>query len=272
LEELLAAARTRGFDPSERLLKDWVERGLLDQALRRGRGRGKGIERTWSENQKELWLLLLSKRDEAKRIASLCNIPVLLWLDSGDDYVPLRQARRALLTWVGTGVVSWRRATATAEQLVSQFAHQDARPAARKRLVEELAKIAYGGVFRRDRVLDFFRRAYDPTGLDRNVGPKWMNFNAESFVLITEVRLHAVKALQAGTASDQAFEWARAEYRVSRAEYDRLEPTLATDPEASRLFLTERPSGLMVPSTLQQRFNTACLDLLTLLGFSTRDH
>jgi len=64
LKELQAEARARGFNPSERMIKDWIGLGLLDQAQRRGLGRGQGIVATWSENQKELLLQLLAKRGE----------------------------------------------------------------------------------------------------------------------------------------------------------------------------------------------------------------
>src|SRR5947207_3156341 len=96
LEQLVGAGMDAGFEPTTRLAKDWASLGLLDHARRRGRGRGKGVEGTWPESQKELFLLLLAKRPEVKRIATLCNVPVAIWLLWGDDFVPLRQARLAL--------------------------------------------------------------------------------------------------------------------------------------------------------------------------------
>ena len=46
--------------------------------------------------------MLLAKRGEISRIAALCNIPVVIWLWWGDEYVPPRQTLRALSTWAGT--------------------------------------------------------------------------------------------------------------------------------------------------------------------------
>ena len=51
MEELLLAAKERGYAPTRRMVLDWVELGLLDRPERRGRGRGKGVSATWSEEQ-----------------------------------------------------------------------------------------------------------------------------------------------------------------------------------------------------------------------------
>jgi hypothetical protein len=267
LEQLLQEGREAGFSPSERLFKDWVGLGLIDQATKRGRGRGKGIEATWPETQKDLFLSLLDKRQQVDRIAPLCNIPVALWLWWGDDYVPFRQAHRALSTWTGAYErVSWKRARWTAEQLVNQFAHPDSRRADREQLIQEIARTAYGQHFRPDEVLHLFRPVFDPHQTERSVGPPWLNARPESFVLITKVRLAAVAALRNNELKNDAFQWARQEYLQSRQEYNALQPSLASDPEASKMFLTQTPAGIYLPPTFEEIVNHACVDLLTLLG------
>ena len=90
----LTAPRATG-----RLITDWVSLGLLDKPVPRSRGRGKGVERTWSENQLQLFVVLLDKRREVRHVAALCNVPVMLWLYWGTDYVPVRQVRKALRTF-----------------------------------------------------------------------------------------------------------------------------------------------------------------------------
>src|SRR5205809_339547 len=114
---LLAEAQRAGFTASSRLITDWVSVGLLDQATRRGRGRGRGLTATWPEEQKNLFLTVLKKRQETARIAPLCNIPVFVWLWWGDSFIPLRQVRRALNTWSGANEHgrSWRTAEQAAE-------------------------------------------------------------------------------------------------------------------------------------------------------------
>jgi hypothetical protein len=270
LKEMLEAAQAKGFDPSERLLKDWVTLGLLDRATRHSRGYRRGVGRTWPENQLQLFLLLLGKRAEAKRMASLCNIPVALWLWWGDEYVPTRQAQRALATWVGSGRVPWRRAHWTAEQLVAQFEHPEARTSDRNKLVKTLAQAGYSGELDAGKLLSQFRAVFDPHGTKRAVGPPWLNFTAENFLLVTQARLEAVAALRHGDLADDAFEWARREYRESRVEYERLVPNLAADQEASQMFLRQSDGGVVLPPTFEEIFQQSCVDLQTLLGIYHR--
>ena len=101
--DLAADATAAGAPVSTRLITDWVERGLLDRPRRRGLGRGRGTVATWPENQRQLFLALLDQRRRGvKRLATLCNLPVTIWLDSEGldlEYVPLRQVRRCLATW-----------------------------------------------------------------------------------------------------------------------------------------------------------------------------
>ncbi len=99
-DEMLRAVAAKGFQASPRLVTDWVGLGLLDRPTRRGRGRGRGIEATWPENQLRLFLVLLGHRRRGVHVGPLANVPVWLWLAWGEDYVPLRQARRALSTWL----------------------------------------------------------------------------------------------------------------------------------------------------------------------------
>lgn len=267
LQQLVTAARDAGFDPTERLVKDWVSLGLLDHARRRGRGRGKGREGTWPESQEKLFLLLLGKRAEVKRIATLCNVPVAMWLLWGDDYVPLRQAKLALETWAGAyDRVPWRKARWTANQLVAQFAHPEGKLNDRRKLITAVAESGFGKPFSREEILPLLRRVFDPHGSRRPVGPPWLNATPESFVFLVEARVRAITALRESQLEEQAFEWARTAYRESRTEYARLEPTLAADAEASEWFLHRSAAGIVLPTTIDEMVNDACIDLLTLLG------
>ena len=271
LNDMLEAARTQGYAPTERLFKDWVGHGLLDQATRRGRGHAQGIERTWPEKQLELWLLLLDKRPQVKRVATLCNIPVSIWLWWGPDHVPLRQVERALLTWAcAYEHIPWRRARWTAEQLVERFVHEEAASVDRERLVDAIARAAYGEAFRADVVLSLFQRVFDPKGSGRAIGPAWLHFNAESFTLITEVRIQAIAALREGKLTAEDFEWAGREYRIGSREYDAHMPSLAADQEASDVFLKHTSSGVVLPTTFEEIANQACIELLTMLGIRLR--
>jgi hypothetical protein len=266
LKELQAAARARGFNPSERLIKDWIGLGLLDQANRRGRGRGRGIVATWPENQKELLLLLLSKRGEISRIASLCNLPVVIWLLWGDEYVPSRQTLRALSTWAGTQEgTSWRQARWTAQQLVEHYADAAATPAQRERLFDLVAHAAYGAAFDAEAVQAAFddildsRQAHVPTAA---------RMTGEGFAFLVEARLTAIRWLRERKVELQALAWARTEYVTTRRDYEQLLPKLVeADPEgAAKLLATSESGDILLPPTLDQIANSACLDTITLLG------
>src|SRR5260370_18468065 len=90
-----------GYEIPIRLIRDWTQAGLLDRPRKRPAGRGRGSSQAlYPANQRKLLLTLLSKRP-GNGISSLARIPVGIWMYWGDDYVPLRQARRAMLTWIG---------------------------------------------------------------------------------------------------------------------------------------------------------------------------
>ena len=99
-DDLLSEARRRGYSKATfRFIVDWTELGLLDNPKRRGTGRG-SKPAVWSDNQAELFFALLNKRRTVKRLATLYNIPVFTWLGWGEDYVPIRQVRKVMRSFV----------------------------------------------------------------------------------------------------------------------------------------------------------------------------
>jgi hypothetical protein len=103
-QEMLEDARAYGFQITEGLFDDWVEKGLLGRAHREGLGRGRGSMASWSSQQFTLLLELLRGRQRAKlRIGQLCAFPVwrwIYWRELGG--VALDQVRRAMNTWVSS--------------------------------------------------------------------------------------------------------------------------------------------------------------------------
>ncbi len=268
--ELLEAAREKGFSPSARLIADWVGLGLLDQPTKRGLGKGRGTTATWPDQQLQLFLVLLNKKRETKLIPPLCNVPVGVWLYWGEQYVPIRQARRALTTWANgrARATSWRAALGTGRQLADDFAHPQATKAARERLIELVAQAAYGKPFNGIEILGAFREVFDPANQGRTVGPAAAAFTPEHYVWITEARISAVAALRDHQLDDDAYRWARGEYLTSRREYEQyVVDQIAADPEAARIFFTTTEGGVVLPdTTLEKVMNRACVDLLTVLG------
>jgi hypothetical protein len=264
--ELQAAARERGFNPSQRLIKDWVGLGLLDRADRRGRGRGRGVEASWPQNQKDLLLALLDKRRGVSRVTTLCNLPVAVWLWWGDEYVPSWQALRALTTWAGANAhASWQRACWTAEQLVGRFIGGDVASAERERVVQLIARMAHGQPFDAEAVKTALAGILDRRW---NEGPPAMRITPDGYVFLTQARLTAVTWLRDKSVETSALTWARTEYVASRQEYEQLLPKLVeADPDRAALLRPAAGDGtILLPTTVDELFNNACIDLLTLLG------
>jgi hypothetical protein len=269
---MLEAARAAGFAPKKRLFKDWVSLGLLDIATRRGRGRGQGVEGTWPDNQRQLFLTLLDKRREVNRVITLCNIPVAIWLWFGDDFVLTRQTQRALTTWARAWrPASWGRARGTARQLVGRFADPGASRVDRDKVICLIARAAYGGQLEADELTEAFTRIRN-TAAHATTAPPGSYFSPEDYVSLIQARLLAIQALREKTLDERAFLLARQAYISTRREYEEQLPNLiaAGGPEATKLHLTRTESGPYVPPTLEQAFNSACIDLLSVLGLYLR--
>ena len=179
--ELLEHARGQGTPASDRLIDDWVRKGLIDRPQAPGRGQGGGrAPGTWTWDQLRLFLLVLRKRrDEVKRVLTLCNIPVAIWMYYGDQYVPLRQVRRALSTWSASYTyVSEAAAKRGARRLVDQL--PKTRRAARTELMEIIAKAAYLGKVDRPALVDALAAALDPDRSGHAVGPPGATLTPEN--------------------------------------------------------------------------------------------
>ncbi len=259
--DLIEAAKSRGFTVSDRVLDDWVKAGLLHKPVRKGQGRGKGKVGLWSHNQLELFLLILDRKraGKVKWIATLCNIPVFMWLTFGDAYASLEQVRKALGTWVGTYKrSSWRKAMYSARQVTRQMDNPQASNADRLALTEAVATIISKGLLKtedRPELLRALWRVFDPYGERGPVGRAPFQFRPEGWVLLIEARLAAIANY--GKLTDEDFERARFIYATTsvraQAEWARSDKL---DLEAL---------GIEGPN-LQQMANEACQNLLTILG------
>jgi hypothetical protein len=261
--ELVAAARAAGHDRvSARLVDDWVGLGLLDRPTRHPAGYGKGSEPgTWSANQRELFLALLRHRDDAGSVAALCNLPVWLWLWWGDDFVPLRQARRAQATWAAAVREPPRgRSARSVGQLVADWGEPGAGRAARRELVEALHPMVCAGRIDEAALLPKLRAVFDPEG---------RGLAAEGYLRLLRARVEALRRLtvpadrrfergkRAEPIDDALLEWARFFYLATRQSYAAEQPRLATD---------QRFGGNFDDTGLDAVVGSSCLDLATVLG------
>ncbi len=234
-DDLLAIARSRGFNPSARLITDWIDVGLIDRPTKRGLGRGRGTIATWPDTQLQLFLLVLEKRDAgAKRVATLCNIPVGIWLYWGDTYAPLRQVRRALSTWskanTGGRWASERAAKDAARELVDQLADQSATDEDREHVINTIGALGYrvatGHPINREPLVTALNRILPPS--DAKTPPL-----GEMYADLLHARITAMSRLD--EATDELYQFARAQLRIGNHEYAAMQPRLAADPSLARI-------------------------------------
>jgi hypothetical protein len=261
VDDLVADAAEAGYQITVRLVRDWTQIGLLDQPRKRPAGRGHGSSQAlYSENQRKLLLTLLSKRP-GNGISSLARIPVGIWMYWGDEYVPLRQARRAMLTWIGDPRVSLRRASETARTILGQLDNPAATPAARRHLRKVLTDIGYTGQLDADQleraVFDVFEP--DSRQIRRAVGHPAAPLMVDSVIGVTKARLAAVQRLQDGRVTDEAFYQARHAHLMAYAEYAVNQPTFARSARPQHPDMYE-------PVTAEKALNDCCTHLLTAIG------
>ena len=265
-EDLVGDAAAQGAPVKQRLITDWVEKGLLDGPARHSLGRGRGsAPGTWPENQRKLFLLLLGKRQEVSRLATLCNVPVAFWLYFGPDYVPARQVRRALATYVGAyETASARAARQSARQLCKQLLPPRLSRKEQKRLSERLTdaivSATSGGIVDYASLLSEAREGFDPNHEGRTVGPPGARLTPEAWVRTLEARLSVIGQIdtERERPSDERLEDVRLAHHQRLSDYLRKQPEFAKNPDVQSLFGTPTFEGLV---------NSACLDLLTVLGF-----
>jgi hypothetical protein len=255
-DDLVADAQALDFPATRRLITDWVRLGLLDHPGRRSLGRGRGqAKAVWPPNQRRLFQELAKKRPTVAQLGPLFNMPVYLWLSWGDDYVPLRQARRALATWAGkVGRPAWRQCMITAKQILAELDHAGAHPADSKALVEAIATVGYTNTLDREALLAAAKRVADPNNVGSTLWLPGPRMTPDGFVHLVEARTRALADL--AHLSDTDFQSARRNFQASWHDYVDWRQHQSR-PRAARLFASPPDA---------EAVNNACVNLLTLLG------
>jgi len=261
-EELVEDARRAGFQVTVRLVTDWVELGLLDRPDKRPLGRGRGSAKgVWSQPQREMFVALLDRRATVTRVAGLANFPVWTWLVYGDDFVPLRQARRALKTWCGrhrgNRGLSQAEAGRMARNFLESIVRDDTRPRDRAELRRFVVNSLTTMTLDTERFRDLVARVLDPAGTGRVIGPAQAPLTTDVVVTGVESRFLAMMRLDELTKAQ--FEQARLVYVITKQLYFAEWSELASAPEGDRV----HPQP-----TLEREVNQACFDLLTILGMN----
>ncbi|MCX5426168.1 hypothetical protein [Streptomyces sp. NBC_00078] len=262
IDQLVQDAASHSHTITARLIRDWTEKGLLDYPQRRPAGKGHGSHPAlYDEKQRHLLLTLLHHRKQGVGIRTLSQIPVGIWIYWGHDFVPLRQVRVAMATWIGDPRASLRRARQIAQTILQQIDHPAATPAARKALLDMLADAAYTGRVDLTALESAARAVFEPgfSPLHRAVGHLSAPLTVDSQIGIIDARLRAIAKLTTGQFSDDDFRNARHAHLLGYAQYVRDQPFLATQEPADH-------PGLYEPVTAESTLNQSCDHLLTALG------
>jgi hypothetical protein len=272
INDMVADAADAGYEATARLIRDWTQHGLLDYPQKRSAGKGHGsAPALYPASQRNLLLTLLHHRP-GKNISSLARIPVCIWMYWGEDYVPLRQARRALMRHLGdpqagkryaqdAGRASKERARTVARAIVGQLDNRQATPRARRELLHVLTEAAYTGRPDFDLLERVVSAVFEPgtTRIRRAIGHPAAPITTDAIIRITKARLAAVTALTAGRVSDEALLQARDAHLFAYAEYITKQPVLAAaaPPDIPQLYATV---------TAEDTVSNCCGHLLSAIG------
>jgi len=258
-DDLIEEARGAGHPGlSARTITDWVQRGLLDRPAIQSKGRAKGSDKAlYPQAQRDLLLLLLDKRGNQRNITHLLVVPIGIWVYWGEEYVPTRQALRALTNWAKHfETASENRASVGVDGLMAQIVHPDAGETARNALRRTLLAAATSHKIPQD-LSNRIAAVVDPHGEGRVLGLPGIPLQPEKIVGSWLGQRQAMRRLLARDVKPSALEAARAELRQTIAEYELLQPALAEaaaiDPY--RAIKADAPSG-------EQLLQNAARDLL----------
>lgn len=261
-DDLIAEAAREGLSASRRLLRDWVELGLIDRPLVRGRGPRAGVAPgVWDDEQRQLLVALLRQRQHngVQRVALLCSFPVSAWLIWGDAYAPLRQVRRAHRTWALAARSPTRRgAAAGSRSTTTLLSHADAGRRSKSRFRDLIQRTHEGEDVRRAALVAITRQAFDPAGNSQPRGPKGAELSPAVYAdNVAWIRAGVDAVTGEADVPDVVYEEARQLYRQARSAYAREWRSFAADPELGHLHPL---------SDLEELVNAACRDLTLLIG------
>lgn len=264
INDLVSDALAAGYEATPRLIRDWSEVGLLDYPAKRSAGKGHGSRPAlYPENQRHLFQTLLLKRSEGNGPKALAKIPIAIWMYWGDEWVPLRQVRRTMKTWLGDPRLSMRQARQTAREILYQFDSPVATAAARRDLIEALTEIGYTGRADFERLDNALRHVFEAGSrtLRRAVGHPEAPLMADSFITSIRARLAGADRLKADRITDEEFYFARHVHLVAYANY-------AMNRHSYAALAPEGRPELYEEVTAERALNEACLHLLTTVGMN----
>lgn len=257
IDDLVADAAALGFPNALRLIRRWTEQGLLDYPQSRPDNGHGSAPALYSAGQRNLLRTLLQQRP-GNHIRTLAQIPVVRWAYWRDDWVPVSQARRAFMTWVGDAHASKRRAHEAAQVMLGQIDNPHATLDARYKLRRVVEKAAYAGHRLTDQQVKQVEGAIQdvvepPYGhIRKGIGRPPATLLLDSMITGMNARLTAVKELRAGNVTDGAL--IRAADTNVFLYADRIDGAIQLYP----------------PVTASMMWHNCCFDLLTIVGLEIK--
>lgn len=234
--------------------------------MARGKGEGRGARYVYTTEQAELFFEILQERPEARSIAHLCNVPVFLWLYYGEEYVPVRQVRRALATSVrtdrGGAQRSYERSRRDAREIVLSLVDAGASRDAKSRVTDVLTDVIYRGDFSGPKMAEL-RDLLSSVAAPVSGGgsENWRARAADG--VVTNAIARALAMEQLPMIPDELFERARLTQLCTMISYARDWRRMAAIPGISRF---------VVEPTVDKFANEACGDVLSTLGLTLLGH
>ena len=158
-------------------------------------------------------------RQPSITLASLCCLPVSLWLDWGDEYTPLRQVRRALDTYAKSRGRSQLRGDDLAWDIAQQIADPRAADIDLVNLAAVIAKMNRSGdVTDSARLTELTARVVDPRGEGRQLGVPGLQMGVDTLALMAQWADAARRAVRRDRVVDER----NGRYLVTEAIYNEV--------------------------------------------------
>jgi hypothetical protein len=232
---MVLAAKGAGFsEVSERLVTDWAQLGLLDHPRRapRPKGSGQGAFYQWSDNQRELFLLLLRWRQVVRSVGALAEVTVAVWLYRDDEWATLAQVRRVLKTWRGRSPRSYEQAERDARTIWRAAFGDIQVPEDRRRFIKALTDLTYRRVADEANVRELVVALFKRVRGHQSWGP--FSFDAEDVARWIYMLIAGVERFE--KLDDDLWNEARKRHRQLIFVYSREWSRLSQDPQVGWLF------------------------------------
>jgi hypothetical protein len=234
------------------LITAWEKPGILDERryVPRGPRGGRGANYEWSDEQAVVFLTALQWRRNFTRLADLCTVPISLWLYMDDGFLPLRQVRKAMRTWIfrNQGTIREEETLAHARWVVKTYCPPETPPKVKRWLRDEVAEIFSTHAYDFDRTVRVFEEA---------LPEKWGPLETPPKTFALAVMVPAIAMDRFDELTDDDFVQARLRQRATLPEYLDRHPDLASSDEYD---------GMFKKGDLAQLIREASQDVTTLLG------